>query len=295
MKFLTAFYDLTHGPVSYDFVTWLVRAKFVANQRGLEGLHVVIVPKEDGLGGFARYWGEHTEAATRWRLQHIVVASCPLMQATVTIAPRRDMAIRILQSEDETWWAEGKAHFMGPLVEASRKGEKIPLLRATDQAREYVKAWLDPYQKSVATLTQRSQTTDPGRNTNTSEWAKLADWLVSEGYRTVALFDSHVELAGGRGYAVLSPDLRLALYEYAAFNVIGNNGPQELLKFSGANYAAFGQALTPGWQEHFRKYFCMNAGDQLPWAHEKQLLVYEPDTFENMQRVAKRVSATSCL
>lgn len=284
MKFLVAFYDLIYGPVSYDFVTWLVRARFIANQRGLEGLHVVIVPKEDGLGGFARHWGEHTEAATRWRLQHIVVASCPLMQATVTIAPTRSMAIRIRQSEDDTWWEPSKAHFMGPLVEASRKGHAIPKLRATDQAREYVKAWLEPYDKPVATLTQRKQTTDPSRNTNSNEWAALANWIGCQGYYVVSLFDSHVELAGGRGYAVLSPDLRLALYEYAKVNVIGNNGPQELLKFSDAPYVAMGQALTPGWKDHFRKYFGMDVGDQLPWARENQRLVYEPDTFENMKR-----------
>lgn len=285
MKFLTAFYDLTHGPVSYDFVTWLVRARFIADQRGLEGLHVVIAPKENGFGGFARHWGEHTEAATRWRLQHIVVASCPLMRATVTVAPTRDMAIRMLRSEDDTWWAEGKAHFMGPLVKASKEGAAIPKLKATEQAREYVRSWLERYGKPVVTLTQRSQSTDPARNTNTAEWALLADWLVSEGYRVVALFDSNEELAGGRGYAVLSPDLRLALYEYAAFNVIGNNGPQELLKFSNTNYAAFGQALTPGWKDHFRKYFGMDVGEQLPWANSKQRLVYEPDTFDTMKRV----------
>lgn len=284
MKFLTAFYDLIHGPVSYDFVTWLVRARFIANQRGLEGLHVVIVPKEDGLGGFARHWGEHTEAATRWRLQHIVVASCPLMKATVTVAPTRDMAIRLMRSEDDTWWPEGKAHFMGPLVKASKEGAAIPRLKATDQAREYVNAWLAPYGKPVVTLTQRSQTTDPGRNTNSSEWALLADWLVAQGYKVVGLFDSHVELAGGRGYAVLSPDLRLALYEYAKVNVVGNNGPQELLKFSDAPYVAMGQALTPGWKDHFRKYFGMEVGEQLPWARDDQRLVYEPDTFENMKR-----------
>lgn len=287
MKFLTAFYDLVHGPVSYDFVTWLVRARFIATQRGLDGLHVVIVPKEDGLGGFARHWGEHDEAATRWRLQHIVVASCPLAGATVTVAPTRDMAIRILRSEDETWWAEGKAHFMGPLVEAARAGHAIPRLRATDQARAYVKAWLSGIAKPVVTLTQRNQSTDPARNSNSNEWARLADWLVSDGYRVVTLWDSHAELAGGRGYAVLSPDLRLALYEQAKLNAIGNNGPQELVKFSGAPYAAFGQALSKGWQEHFKRFFSMNVGDQLPWAGKNQRLVYEPDNFDVMQRVLK--------
>lgn len=89
---LTAFYDLECGPISFDFITWLVRAMKERDRLGCKGLHVVIVPKENGLGGFSRHWGNHDEHAARWRLWHIVVAACPLAGATVTLAASRQQA-----------------------------------------------------------------------------------------------------------------------------------------------------------------------------------------------------------
>jgi hypothetical protein len=279
MKHLTAFYDLEFGPVSYDFVTWLVRAMKERDARRCAGLHVVIVPKEDGLGGFSRHWGEHDEAATRWRLWHIVIAACPLAGAGVSLAPSREWAQRLIQG-GELWWPQGKAHFMGPLVEAGRRGEAIPKLRATAAARSYVKAWRGdtPY----VTLTLRAQRTDAGRNCDLPAWAALHENIAGRGLEVVTLNDSHAALANGQGYGELDPDLRLALYEGALMNCVGNNGPQELLKFSDAPYLAFGQALTEGWKDHFRKYFGLEPGAQLPWAGRHQRLVYEPDTAENL-------------
>lgn len=248
---------------------------------GCTGLHVVIVPKEDGLGGFSRHWGKHDEAAARWRLWHIVMASIPLAGATVTLAASRQQASHV-KAGTAHWWPEGKSHFAGPLVEAAKAGKKIPKLRATAGARRYVEQWLAGFgsAKPVVTLTTRSQDTDPDRNTNPQAWAEMRLWLESQGFRAIVIEDSNLALRKGRGFVELDPDLRLALYECAKVNLIGNNGPQELLKFSEASYLAFGQALTPGWQEHFRKYFGMRVGEQLPWARADQRLIYRRDDFE---------------
>lgn len=278
---LTAFYDLEHGPVSFDFITWLVRAMKERDQRGCKGLHVVIVPKEDGLGGFSRNWGKHDEHAARWRLWHILVAACPLAGATVTVAATRHQAHRHL-AQEPFWWPEGKAHLMGPLVASARKGEAIPKLKATEAARRYVTAWTGA--ENYVTLTVRNQTTDPDRNSNAAAWLDLSQMAVKAGYKFVWLDDSNVALSQGRGYAELDPDLRLALYERAAMNFIGNNGPQELLKFSDAPYLVFGVALTDGWKEHFRKHFGMQPGEQVPWAGPHQKIVYEPDTSQVLLR-----------
>lgn len=300
MNILTAFCDLQFCPVSFDFVTWLVRAARERDARGCDGLHVVIVPKEDGLGGFAREWGKHDEAATRWRLWHIVLAACPLANATVTLAASRFQATELhdpAMARDLCWWPEGKAHFMGPLVEASRLGVAIPKLKASDAAARYVEKWMEGFAsaKPVITLTTRNQTTDPDRNSNLTAWGEFQTWLEVQGYRTILMPDSNLALGHGRGYAELDPDLRLAVYERAKMNLIGNNGPQELLKFSDAPYLAFDQATSDGWREHFRKYFSMQPGDQLPWARADQKLVYRKDDFavlkEEFQRWAWNTQA----
>lgn len=286
MKTLTAFYDLAFGPVSYDFVTWLVRALKEQADRQFDGLHVVIVPNDGGLGGFSRHWGNHDEAAARWRLWHIVVAACPLAQATLTLASGKYMAFDLkdgLQSEF-VWWPDGKQHFMGPLVQASRKGERIPRLQATEAARRYVDIWQGGNTDPIVTLTVREQSTDPARNSDLAAWEALRLHVEQAGCRPVWIDDTHVALGEGHGYAELDPDLRLALYERAKMNFIGNNGPQELLKFSAAPYRAFGQALSDGWKDHFRKHFALLPGEQLPWASAQQRLVYEPDSADVLIR-----------
>lgn len=292
MRILTAFCDLVHCPVSFDAVTFMVRAMLERQRRGCSGLHIVVVPNEDGLGGFARNWGGYDEAATRWRLWHIVLATCPLARATVTIAPTREIAKQMPAATQ--WYPDGKAHFMGPLVDAARKKEKIPRFESTDAARQYVAKWLSADPRPLVTMTTRENGPEPDRNSNMKAWEQMREHISSKGFRVEVIRDTHVELAQGRGYASLDPDLRLALYERAKMNLIGNNGPQELLKFSNAPYLVFGVALTPGWQEHFKRYFNMNPGEQLPWARPDQRLVYRPDSFEVLREEFERwESATS--
>lgn len=283
MKLLTAVCDLQFCPVSFDFVTWLVRAMKARDDAGCNALHVVVIPLEGGRAGFARGWGEHDDAATLWRFWHICVAACPLAGATVTVAASKSQAEALIRATKyDVWWEGGKQHFMGPLVDAARAGESIPKLRATYAARRYVRDWIQRESmraRPLVTLTTRRQTTDPARNSDDAECTKFSDWLLDRQYHLVWLDDTNEALSAGRGYAELDPDLRLALYERAALNLIGNNGPQELLKFSDAPYRVFGVGLG-GWADHFRKYFHMQPGDQLPWAGPQQRLIYKPMTFD---------------
>lgn len=286
MKTLTAVCDFDYCPVSFDFVTFLVRCMLERDERKCGALHVVIAPNEQpgSLGGFARNWGKHDEAATRWRFWHIVVASCPLAGATVTVAANRAQARQIAESADECWWPEGKAHFIAPLVDAARAGKAIPKLRATDAARRYVRAWLDSSRCSepYVTLTVRQQDTDRDRNSNREAWDEMQGFLEGRACQTVWLDDAHVALPAGRGYAELDPDLRLALYEQASMNLIGANGPSILLHCSGAPYLNFGIALTDGWRKHYREHFHLDH-EQLPWATPHQRMVFRPDSFEVMR------------
>lgn len=291
---LYAFCDLAHTPASFDFVTWLVRAMKERDERGCDGLHVVFVPNEnDPHAGGLRKWGKHDADATLWRFWHICIASLPLARATMTLAPDRRFAEYICGGSDAqpNWWPEGKAHFMGPLVEASRRGVRIPRLEATEQARNYISEWIRTTASGpLVTVTVRNQTTDPDRNTSGAMW-EFAAWVQKEHrFPVIILGEADEVLRNGEGkFAILDPDLRLALYERAVVNIIGNNGPQELLKFSRAPYLAFGQAMSEGWKDHWRKYFSMEPGQQLPWAAANQRLIYKADTLENLKEEFLRV------
>ncbi len=288
MSVLTAFYDLERGPISYDFITWLVRARMECAARSCQDLHVVVVPKEDGLGGFSRHWGPHDAAAARWRLWHIVVAACPLAGATVSVAATRVQAEKL--RIEPCWWPEERMHLCGPIVERARRGEDVPRLVSTEAAARYVESWLGIKGERVVTLTLRQQANDPARNSNRKAWGAFAVYLRERGYRVVAIDDSHVALSVGQGYAELDPDLRLALYERAEMNIVGNNGPAALLWHSHAPYMRIGAGLPSDWKTNLG----LSRGEQLPWATKDQVLVYAPDSFEAMREAFERwAGATS--
>lgn len=277
-----AFYDLEDGPVSYDFVNWLVRARMEVSGP----MHVVIVPHEGGLGGFCRHWGEHDEAAARWRLWHIVMPAAQLIGATICYAASRDMAEDLLNLFGG-WWptrrGERKTHTVGPIVDASRAGAKIPKLRATDQARKAALQWVRSKRRPVVTLTLRHQNTEPERNSDRAAWNAFAEYLSDNGFEPWFLEDGADALAHCRGLPELDIDLRLALYETAHFNVVGHNGPAALLFYSEAPFMQMGVGVPEHpWLRHYRSACRLEKGDNLPWFRPDQALVWEPDTFDNL-------------
>lgn len=289
MKVLTAFYDLKFGPVSFDFVTWLVRARMEAKVRGAEGLHVVVVPYEEGLGGFSRHWGKHDAADVQWRLMNIVVASCPLMRATFSLAYSRAHAEQL--AGDIFWWPSEAVHFNQHMVDAAKRGDRIPRLKPTDAAKRYVAEYLKNNHKKVVTLTARQQSTDPDRNSSLKEWARAEEWFTSEGYFVIRIDDTRAALSRGSGYAEFSVDLRAALYEQSFMNLIGNNGPCILLRYSSSPYMQFDTAMPfDKWTKHYliREGLSVADNEQLPWATHSQRLVYRPGTFEIIKEEFER-------
>lgn len=285
MKTLIAFCDLRYCPVSYDFGVWLVRAMAERDAAGCDRLHVVLVPHTEGLGGFARHWGEHDEAATRWRLWHVVMAMVPLAGATVTLTASRAQALEMQSLHpSSSWWPKGRAHLAGPLIDAARAGGKVPRFMATEAARRYVARWFRGESRKVVTLTTRNQATHADRNSAHAAWSALAESLDRR-YAIARLHDTHVALGSSSGaWAAIDVDLRMALYERAGMNLIGNNGPATLLWFSGAPFLQFGFGLPEEkWTKHMAEHLHLRPGDQLPWARADQRLVWRPDSFEVMR------------
>jgi hypothetical protein len=291
---LTAVCDLSVCPVSFDFIVWLARAMVARDARGCDALHVVIMPKEDGVGGVARDWGEHDAASARWRLWTIIMAAIPLAGATVTLAANRHQVEEIAgdaEAKNLLWWEKGRAHLAGPLVDMAAAGGRIPLLRATDAARRHVGRW---FSDRFVTLTLRDAVDQPERNTVRDTWWQFGQWLRKK-YHVVTLEDTRIALdfAGGQ-WAEVSLDLRLALYERAAMNCIGHNGPMMLCWFSIAPLLqyAFGMPANR-WTKHMREHVHLEPDQQPAWFNRNQRLVWKPDTFETMREEFERWEATA--
>jgi hypothetical protein len=157
VKTLNAFYDLDVGPVSYDFVVFLIKAELERKRVGADRLHVVIVPGE-GPGGMRDKSGFYDQHEAKFRLHNICIPACALIGATVTLATDWEQAelLAVGRAWPPDWnnqTLRTRPHLIGGIVEAAKAGTPIPRLQASEHARRVVrKLWQG---QRVVTMTQR--------------------------------------------------------------------------------------------------------------------------------------------
>lgn len=279
MKVLTAFYDLAVGPVSFDFVVFLVKAELARRQCRADWLHVVIVPFAQGVGGMFRdksqFYDEHE---ARWRLWNICIPACPLLRASVTFAPDWERA-RLLKAGEiwpEDWdrqTLKHRRHLIGDVISAARGGLAIPRLNASEHARRSARAAFGRRGRPVVTMTWRSTYLEE-RNTRAPQWLEALHHIEDRGYSVLVMRDTREALDAGAGYGELNLDLRMACYQEAALNLQANNGAASLCWFSERPYRMFGAGVPADeWDGLFVKQG-LPLGESWPWAGPQQKLVY---------------------
>ena len=289
MKTLTAFYDLAVGPVSYDVITWLIRAMLAREDAGCEALHVVVVPNAAGVDGMFRdKLALYDADEMHWRLWQLVLPACRLAGATVTLATDWAQARKLAQGDvwpanwcHQTLADRVRAHMWGPIVAAARAGRTIPTLQASGHARKHVRSLFARSGKPVVTCTLR-ETYEPARNADLAAWDTFRR-SIEDRWQVWVLRDTARALEAGAGYGELVLDLRLALYQEAAVNLHCHGGPAALSWFSGAPFLAFGVGLPEPYAVVHRSQG-MAIGEQLPWATPQQRLIYAPPSADILAR-----------
>lgn len=284
MTTLTAYYDLAIGPVSFDFVVFAVKAEMVRRRVGAGRLHIVIVPDSNGPGGFrdkSKFYDQH-EAS--WRLWNICIPACRLIGATVTIATDWQQAERL--AGDACWpddWRHqtlaNRHHLVGHIIAWHKAGAEVPKLSASRHALRKVAEHFAG--REVVTLTKRN-TYMPERNSRADAWQAAREHIEARGFTVRVIEDTGAALATGIGQAGVNLDVRMAMYQLAAFNLQANNGAASLCWFSTAPYAMLDAGLpAQDWTGLFVKQG-LPIGADWPWATKSQRLVYQDATAENI-------------
>lgn len=288
MRTLTAFYDLAVGPVSFDFVVFLVKADMARRRAKGSRLHVVIVPMQDGVGGMFRDKTNLYDAhEMHWRLWNICIPACQLIGASMTLATDWDQARR-LNALGEPWpsdWdrqtLKDRRHLIGDVITAAKSGEEVPMLRASEHARRKVRTAFAARMKPVVTMTMR-HTYMAQRNSDRNEWLKAKLHIEDQGYAVLLFQDTGDALANGHGYGELNLDVRMACYQEAVLNLQENNGAASLCWFSERPYRMFGANNNPEeWEGLFVKQG-LPLGATWPWAKPQQKIVYGPTTAQQI-------------
>lgn len=286
MKVLTAYYDLAVGPVSFDFVVFMLKAELARRRANADRLHMVIVPFARGVAGMFRDKTQlYDEHEMRWRLWNICVPACQLVGASVTLATDWEQAKRL---RAEAWpqdWdrqtLKDRRHLIGDLIAAAKDGDEIPRLSASEHARRKVREAYGRLGKRMVTMTLRS-TYLRERNSDRGAWDRAARHIEARGYGVVLLEDTGVALSNGVGYGELNLDVRMACYQEAALNLQANNGAASLCWFSDSPYRMFGAGVPADeWDGLFVKQG-LPLGETWPWASHGQKLVYGSTTAEQL-------------
>ena len=96
---LTAFYDLNVSHPSFDFMAFLTSAETARRRRGLDALHMVIVPADRNIRPVLFF----SETHESWRIHNILVPACRFIEAvkSFTICTSKDEAEDLFEAAGE--------------------------------------------------------------------------------------------------------------------------------------------------------------------------------------------------
>jgi len=244
------FYDFEIEPITYDFIWALCVANARREELGLRFMHVVLVP--GSYNGLRRELPDYDKVLTHdtrvWRIYSILFPSIRLLPCpcSVTLCASREEAAYI-REQKLNYQYPSRYNVTFPIAYdpelAVGYQQSCMALRADNQAKAYVLAWLEPraQTKKTIVITLRQYAFTPERNSNLSAWATFAKMLDREQFYVVFVPDTE------QGMQPIPPELsefdffqaacwnlnlRAALYELAYLNLGVNTGPMTLCWFN---------------------------------------------------------------
>ena len=248
---LFAFYDLQVSPITFDFLWFLVGADLERRRRGLEAVHVVIVPGR--AGGVRREREDYEDVvdaeARAQRISNILLPACALLPTLRRRHPRR-VAQRMQASSAPRWPPTSipppmsrRYRSLPARANASRtQGPTCPAYPACGRPTRTCATSTDGRRATAAgrrivTITLRNYAYMPARNSNMPAWIAFARSLDAARFMPVFVPDLEQTLNGQmqelQGHTVLGEaawnlGLRMALYERAYISMGVNTGPMGL-------------------------------------------------------------------
>ncbi len=244
---MRAVYHLGKYPTTYDFASWACYARTM----GEDHVHFII-------DGPIAHW-KYSEDIAWKRWATILLPLCRLAGLTYSVGG-------VMQGNEYPY-------LPGKLNSLYKEKGSIEKLKST---RDYGKT-------GHVTITLRDSFRNRYRNSNREAWGRAEKWLSGKGYQ-VAVFPECEQ-------SPIDLELRMSIYASAQMNLGIANGPMSLCLFSEAPYISLNQTpeVPPGEvvqydQKRLLEKQGFPPGSQFAFRNERQKLVYEPDSFENIVR-----------
>lgn len=276
---LTAYYDLSTSPPTYDFVSFLLAAEMTRLQGNHDSLRIRILPGP--VDGFrTSTLPPKCPHARRRMLQAIVAPLAQLLPSCVDCS-----------SQDHRGKVPGDSIGYGTKMYGVKR-----LLEAAHANVYPLRALGTPPQGDYVTITLREASYWPSRNSNVGEWLKVADYLRRQGREVIFVRDTEradEPLNDHETAPRASVDLlhRAHLYAGAALNLFTNNGPAWMCLFMQAPCAVF-KMIAPGAPMASAAVFTkvgLPPGSQWPNAAPDQFISWAMDDAQEIIPVVDRL------
>jgi hypothetical protein len=313
---MLAVYDLNAGPLTYDFVQFLVLAERFRQASGKPHLRLVVVPGEnDGFRNFSQRDRFLSIASKEWRLRQLVMRAAHLLPALAGIVrfrSRESAAACLGETSPDLFFPPGfdsaapvAPYHLAFVMQFASQGADIRTLAAPPVTSALVRRLLREIagERPVVTITMRQSEFQPARNSRLDQWLRFADSCERRGLFPLFIPDTEALLAGrvtefggfaSLPLAALSLPVRAAVYQESWHNMLANGGPYTLCLYNPRARFSMFKLLVPGVATASAEYHAgqgLTPGTQLPFAGPLQRLVWEDDSAEALEREVEAVMA----
>ncbi len=262
-------YHLSGTPMCWDFLIWLIAAEMTRVRLGGPPPLRVAFTKGEGLSEESKSFFER-----------VFRPLLPLIGAVEDVNAVGGRHRPIYVPIEIVNWCRG--------------GQKVPIVRASQEARETMKLWL--HGTRPITITLREAGHWPNRNSQIKDWLKFAKDLEDQGEDVIFIRDTLKANEALPGFCsapicAFNVDLRMALYEQAKVNFGVSNGPMGLTLFSEVPYLYFvnQQPEDKGYIGHKGEWWFQSngiaPGEQWPWARSDQYMIWKRDNYKDLCEV----------
>jgi hypothetical protein len=304
-----AVYDLSQGPVTYDFTHYLMLAERFRRMSGRTGLYIIFVPASgDGFRHVSPRDGFMERDRKLWRLLNLLAPCAYLIPNCVgmTICPTREDASALLRTlpQDDVYppyysiETPTCPYALSKVVQQAAAGVELRAFQAPPLAANMVRHWFAEIAgtKPVVSITMRQSDFQTERNSNIGAWRQFAEFCVAQGFHPVFIPDTEALLAGTQerfdGFSVLelpalSVGYRMAIYQESFVNAMVNNGPHGLCIYHPAARSLVFKVLNPAVPTCTAAYLAAHGirpDHQLPFSGPHQTIVWEFDDAEAIER-----------
>src|SRR5678816_2645982 len=241
-----AIYDLSKHPTTFDFAPWVCYARTC----GAGKVHFIV-------DGPIAQWKYPADIAWK-RFGNILIPLCKIGGLEYSVGAR-------IEGRNFTYSA-------GHLNTLYKQIGRIVKLKNPE---------VHPAQ-SYVTVTLRESFRNRFRNSNVPEWRKFIKYLETK--------NVNVEVFPECENAPIDLEYRMGVYSGATMNFGVGYGPLALCVFSEAPYLLLNLCPDPGDekvqydQKKLLEKQGFPEGSQFAFKNDRQLMVYEPDSFENIVR-----------